>query len=78
MVGFVDVTDKPEQGISCFVNGITCPNKIYRSTPTPEITARIMTLRHEMPQPRIEVLTLVEVMKIQDLWETTLCSLVNV
>jgi hypothetical protein len=60
------------------VNGITRSNKIYRSKPTPGIRARTMTLQHKMPQPQIEVLTVVAVMKFQDLWEMTLCSLVNV
>jgi hypothetical protein len=49
MAGLLNVTDKPEQRISCLVNGITCSNKIYRSTPTPEIRARTMTLLHKMP-----------------------------
>jgi hypothetical protein len=53
MVVLLDVTDKPEQGISCLVDGIICSNKMHRSTPTPEIRTRKMTLRHEVPQPRI-------------------------
>ena len=36
MVGLLDVTDIPEQGISCLVDGVIWSYKIYVSTPTPE------------------------------------------